>query len=439
MLKARLDLLIKGGRVVTAQGVQLIDIGVTDGKIAAVGSGEIATQIFDAKGLHILPGVIDTHIHCREPGNTHKEDFSTSTMAAIMGGVATVFDMPNNATPTTGAAELAEKRDLIKGRAYCDYGFFIGASPGNIKNLGELERLPGCAGVKVYMGSTTGSLLVSEDPMVEGVLRHTKRLVAFHAEDEPRLIDRKKIAETSHDVRDHPNWRDAKTALLATQRVINIAQDLRRRVHILHCTSKDEMEFLRKYKDIAAIEVTPQHLTLYAPDCYERLGTLAQMNPPIRDINHQQALWDAVRDGIVDTIGSDHAPHTLEEKAKPYPQSPSGMPGVQTLVPVMLNHVNNGKLSLERLVDLTSAGPARLYGLKNKGQIALGYDADFTIVDLSRKTKITRAWICSKCGWSPFEGMEVTGWPIATILRGDIVMQEGEIIGEPKGEMVSFA
>jgi dihydroorotase len=236
----------------------------------------------------------------------------------------------------------------------------------------------------------------------------------------------------------HAEWRDVETALNATTRIINIARKVKRPVHILHVTTAEEMLFLKNHKDVATVEVLPQHLTLSAPDAYNRLGTLAQMNPPIRDERHKLALWDAVAGGLVDCIGSDHAPHTLEEKRLPYPQSPSGLTGVQTLVPIMLDHVHSGRLSLQQFVDLTSAGPARVYGTARKGRIALGYDADFTIVDLNARREIRNDWIASKSAWTPYHGQKVCGWPIATVIRGNVVMQEDELIGVAQGNPVRF-
>lgn len=436
----RYDLVIRGGVVMTPAGRAETDIGVRDGRVAALGvpAGVDATETIDAAGLHVLPGVIDTQVHFREPGLEHKEDLEAGTRAAAMGGVTAVFEMPNTSPNTIDAAALDDKLARAAGRAWCDHAFFIGAAAENADRLGELEQLPGCAGVKIFMGSSTGSLLVAEDAALERVLAHGRRRVAVHAEDEARLNERKALLSGTPGPALHPEWRDVETAVLATRRILALARRTGRRIHVLHVTTADEMPILGSAKDIATVEVTPQHLTLAAPDCYERLGTYAQMNPPIRDAGHRDGLWWGVAQGIVDVIGSDHAPHTTEEKARPYPGSPSGMPGVQTLVPVMLDHVNAGRLSLERFVDLTSAGPQRLYNIAGKGRIALGYDADFTIVDLKARRVIEARWIESKCGWTPFDGMSVTGWPVATVIRGAVVMREDERVGAPVGRPVRF-
>ncbi len=440
-MSATYDLIVRGGECVLPEGVVRADIGVRAGRIATLGDlgRASAGEVVEANGLTVLPGVIDTQVHFREPGNEHKEDLETGTRAAVLGGVTAVFEMPNTDPPTTTAAALNDKLARARGRTWCDHAFYVGASPENATKLGELERLPGCSGVKVFMGSSTGTLLVPDDETLDAVLRSGKRRVSVHSEDEPRLRERKAIAEKSGDVHDHPNWRDEETALRATTRLLRAARSFGRKVHVLHTTTAEEMRLLGQNRDIASVEVTPQHLTLVAPDCYDRLGTFAQMNPPIRDERHRRALWQGVADGTVDVVGSDHAPHTREEKAKPYPASPSGMPGVQTLLPILLDHVAAGRLDLRRLVELTSTGAARLWGLQGKGALAVGRDADLTLVDRKARRTITNKWIASRCGWTPFDGMTVTGWPKATIIRGVVVMQDDEVRGKPIGQPLTFA
>jgi dihydroorotase len=434
------DLILTGGQVATPNGLESCDIGVKDGRVAALGAlgSAGAAERFNAAGLTVLPGVIDTQVHFREPGLEHKEDLAAGSAGAAMGGVTAFFEMPNTNPNTVDEAALKDKLRRAKGRAWVDHAFFIGASDENAAELGKLELLPGCAGVKVFMGSSTGSLLVADDDTLEDVLRHGRRRVAIHSEDEPRLRERLALVKNGADPSMHPVWRDEETAIRATKRLLRLARRAGRRVHVLHISTADEMEILAQNKDLATVEVLVNHLTLAAPDCYERLGTYAQMNPPVRDAKHRDGIWRALRAGVVDCIGSDHAPHTREEKARPYPQSPSGMPGVQTLLPVMLDHVNAGRLSLQRLIDLTSAGPQRIYNIAGKGRIALGYDADFTVVDLKKKRTITNDSMKTKSGWTPFDGMEVTGWPIATIVRGNIVMRDDELIGSPIGAPVHF-
>jgi len=433
------DLVVVNGTVVNHDGVWRGDVGIREGKIAGLGAigAQAGAEVLDAHGLHVLPGVIDSHLHFREPGAEHKEDLETGSRAAVMGGVTTVFEMPNTSPPTVTAEALADKLRRAEGRMHCDHAFYIGASLENIGELGALERLPGVAAVKVFIGSSTGNLLIADEPDIKRVLETISRRAAFHSEDEARLTAR--LGERrAGDPSSHPVWRDAQAARDATDMLLRLAREAGKRVHVLHVTTADEMPLLAANKDVATVEVTPHHLTLQAPEDYERLGTHAQINPPVRDGAHREALWAGLRDGTVDTIGSDHAPHTLGEKARAYPESPSGMPGVQTLVPVMLDHVNAGRLSLERFVDLTSHGPQRVFGIAGKGRIAAGYDADLTLIDLNREEEITGVWLASRCGWSPYTGRRVKGWPVGTIVRGTVVMREGEITARPSGRPVRF-
>jgi len=434
------DLLLKGGTVASHDGIGRADIGIRAGRIAEVGDLATASagSVVELAGLTVLPGVIDTQVHFREPGLEHKEDLEAGSRAAVLGGVTAVFEMPNTKPNTASAEALADKLARARGM-WCDHAFYVGATAENAERLGELERLPGAAGVKIFMGASTGDLLVADDATLGRVLASGSRRCAVHAEDETRMRERRHLADAAPgDPAAHPVWRDAESARLATERLLRLARAARRRVHVLHITTAEEMDLLAEHRDIASVEVTPQHLTLFAPDCYRELGTRAQMNPPIRDDRHRQGLWRGLAQGVVDVIGSDHAPHTLEEKAQPYPASPSGMPGVQTLLPVMLDHVAAGRLSLLRLVDLTSAGAARIFGIAGKGRIARGFDADLTVVDLKASRTVEESWIASKCGWTPFAGRQLTGWPVMTVVRGGIVVRDGELQGSPAGAPVRF-
>ena len=433
------ELLITGGTLVNHDGIGVRDIGITAGRIRAIGSlgGASASETIDATGLHILPGVIDTQVHFRGPGLTYKEDLETGSRAAVMGGVTAVFEMPNTNPLTTGEAELADKVARGRHRMHCDFAFWVGGTRENAAHVAELERLPGAAGIKVFMGSSTGSLLVADDEGVASILARTRRRAAFHSEDEFRLEERKPL-RIPGDPSSHPIWRDTEAALHCTQRLLRIARETGARIHVLHISTGDEIAVLRENKDLASCEVTPHHLTLSADD-YARLGTRLQMNPPVRDAAHRAQLWQGLEQGVLDILGSDHAPHTPEEKARPYPESPSGMTGVQTLVPVMLDHVAAGRLSLARFVDMTSAGPARLFGIAGKGRVATGYDADLTIVDLKRKAVVTDDWIASRSRWTPYDGKAVKGWPVGTLVRGRRVMWEGELTTPSQGEPVRFA
>jgi dihydroorotase len=431
--------ILKNGTVVNQDGEGVRDIGISNGRIAAIGTLDAgsAAEVIDCKGLHILPGVIDTQVHFREPGLTQKEDLETGSRSAVMGGVTAVFEMPNTNPLTIDEASFTAKVKLGHHRMHCDFAFFIGGTRENVQDLPELERAPGCAGVKVFIGSSTGALLVEDDDSLRRIFKVINRRAAFHAEDEYRLNDRKNL-RIEGDPRSHPVWRDETAALMATQRLVRIAHETGKRIHVLHISTKEEIDFLRDHKDVATCEATPHHLTLTAPECYERLGTLAQMNPPVRDASHRDRIWHGIEQGIVDVLGSDHAPHTLDEKNKTYPASPSGMTGVQTLVPIMLDHVNAGRLSLARFVDLSSAGPARIYNIATKGRIAAGYDADFTVVDMKRSETITNDWVASKAGWTPYDGVKVTGWPVGTFVRGQRVMWQGELVTPAQGETVRF-
>ncbi|MGE0604964.1 MAG: dihydroorotase [Xanthobacteraceae bacterium] len=433
------DLLLAGATVVNQDGAAVRDIGVREGKIVAIGSlsRNGARDVWECAGLHVLPGVIDTQVHFREPGMTHKEDLESGSRSAVMGGVTAVFEMPNTDPLTIDDHAFSDKIGRAIGRMHCDFAFFIGGTADNWSRVAEYEQLPGCAGIKVFMGSSTGKLLIPDDNGLRAILENIRRRASFHAEDEPRLNERK-LLRVENDPRSHPVWRDSVAALLATTRLVTLAREAGKRVHVLHVSTAEEIDFLGQHKDVATVEVTPHHLTLVAPECYERLGTRAQMNPPVRDARHRDAIWRGIADGTVDILGSDHAPHTLEEKSKTYPASPSGMTGVQTLVPIMLDHVNAGRLSLARFVDLSSHGPARVFGIANKGRIAVGYDADFTVVDLKRRETITNQWLASKAGWTPYDGMTVTGWPVGTVVRGAIVMRDGQLLKKGQGQPVQF-
>ena len=433
------DLLLSGGTVVNQDGAHRADLGIRAGRIAAIGdlAAAAATERRDCTGLHLLPGVIDSQVHFREPGLDHKEDLESGSRAAVMGGVTTVFEMPNTNPLTTSAEALADKVARAHHRMHCDFAFWVGGTHENAHEVAELERLPGAAGIKVFVGSSTGSLLVEDDAGVTEILKRTRRRAAFHAEDEPMLRARQD-RRVAGDPSSHPVWRSPEAALKATQRLVRIARATGARIHILHISTKEEMAYLAEAKDVATCEATPHHLTLDGDEAYARLGTLVQMNPPVRSADHRDGIWHGLSQGVVDVLGSDHAPHLLEEKAKPYPESPSGMTGVQTLVPIMLDHVAAGRLSLARFVDLTSAGPKRLFGIAWKGRLAVGYDADVTVVDLKRRETIRNAWIASKCGWTPYDGVTVTGWPVGTLVRGHSVMWEGALASPSRGEAVVF-
>jgi dihydroorotase len=433
------DVLIKGGTVVNHDGIGQRDIGIVAGRIAAIGrlDAAAAAELVDASDLHVLPGVIDTQVHFREPGLEQKEDLETGSRAAVVGGVTAVFEMPNTKPLTTSPDTLSDKIERARHRMFCDFAFYVGGTRENIDDIPTLENLQGSAGIKVFMGASTGDLLVEDEPSLDRIIARIRRRAAFHSEDEARLRERAGLRRHG-DASSHPVWRDEVAAMIATDRLVRLAETHRKRIHVLHISTAEEIDFLGRHKEWASVEVTPHHLTLVAPDCYERLGTFAQMNPPVRDERHRAAIWAGIASGVVDVLGSDHAPHTREEKEHPYPESHSGMTGVQTLVPIMLDHVNAGRLSLTRFVDLTSHGPARLFGLRGKGRLAVGFDADLTVVDMKRTETITHNWIQSRSRWTPYDGVQVKGWPVGTFVRGRCVAWNGEILGPADGEPVRF-
>lgn len=433
-----MERVLSNGLVCFPWGIEPADIGIDKGKIVQIEAPRsiLSADTIDCTNLYVLPGVIDSQVHFREPGLEHKEDLHTGTKAAVLGGVTSILEMPNTKPPTTSAEAMADKVRRGHGRAYCDYGFFMGGTDENL-DWKNLEAIPGCSGIKIFMGSSTGNLLVCEDDKIRNILKQSLRRSAIHCEDESRLVERNHIAKEGAHVRYHCQWRDAQSAYLATARLLKIAREVGARVHVLHVTTAEEMELLANNKDICTVEVTPQHLT-FNSDAYETLGSRVQMNPPIREESHRLALWEAVRRGIVDVIGSDHAPHLLEEKALTYPNSPSGMPGVQTILNLMLHHCNKGMLSLAHVVDLLCTSPARIYGIRNKGRISLGYDADFSVVDLNHQWEVKDEHMGSKCGWTPYHGQIWTGKARMTIVRGQLVMREDQLIGKPIGQVLSF-
>ena len=444
---AQFDLLVTGGQVHRPEGgLEGADVGILDGRIAAIGdlSSAEATERLDATGLAVLPGVIDTQVHFREPGMEHKVDLETGTRSAALGGVTSLFEMPNTVPATITAEALAWKVERAAGRVWTDVAFYMGGVPANADHLADIEWVEGCCGIKVFHGSSTGKMLCADPADVARVFASGGRRISLHSEADEVLTARKHIAEEAGEPHAHPVWRNVESAVRSTRRLLELAEAAERPVHILHITTAEEMELLaaaraRRGTHMVTVEVTPQHLTLAAPDCYDAMGTRAQMNPPVREARHRDALWAALESGVVDVIGSDHAPHTLEEKARPYPASPSGMPGVQTVVPIMLDHVAAGRLSLDRFVELTATTAARIWKIEGKGPIHIGRDADLTLVDLAAKRELRDDWIGSRAGWTPFAGQTVTGWPMATLVRGHVVMRDGELQGTPIGQPLRFA
>jgi dihydroorotase len=436
---AAYDLVLRNGACVLPWGIEATDVGVRQGRIAALGdlrTADAAEEI-DCRGLHVLPGLIDAHVHLRDPGAPEVETLATGTRAAVLGGLTAVFDMPNTSPSITDRERLDWKRGYLEGRAWCDVGLYVGASKKNIAELAELELAENVCAIKVFAGSSTGDLLVEDDASLEAVMRSGRRRICYHSEDEYRLQARKPDFTSGMAHRNHMVWRDVECAFLGTRRLMALARRTGRPAHILHVSTAEELGYLRDFRDLCTVEVLLNHLT-QTDEAYDRLGGYAVMNPPIRDQRHLDAAWAAVRDGTVDVVGSDHAPHSRAAKERPWPDGAAGLTGVQTIVPLMLDHVSKGRLPLTRLADLMSAGPARVYGALNKGRLAAGYDADFTIVDLGRQRTIEESWIASPCGWTPFAGTTCTGWPLMTVVRGRVVMRDDEVLGTPVGAGVAF-
>ena len=434
-----LDLIIKKGQCYINKKLEKVDLGITNGKISDIGEhiNKGSKHSYDATNQIVLPGLMDTQVHFREPGSTNAEDLHSGSRAAIVGGITGVFEMPNTNPPTTNKFEFQNKLNIAKNRMYCNYAFYFGASPNNQDEISKIKNLEGCCGVKLFAGSSTGTLLVHKEDDIEKVFKNTPKVVAVHSEDEEILNLRKRFIKKG-DVKSHPIWRNEECAISSTRKIVKIAKRLNKKAHILHVSTKEEVDFLSQNKGNITFEITPQHLTIYAPECYERIGTYAQMNPPIRDKSHYDRLWYAIKNNYNDTLGSDHAPHLKENKDKAYPDSPSGMPGVQTILPIMLNHLNEKKITLEQIVNFMCENPVKIFGIKNKGFIKENFDADLTLVDLNKYIEIKNEKIESKCKWSPFHKYKFKGSPICTIVNGEIKMKDGEIIGDPKGRPIIF-
>ena len=432
------SLIIKNGSCYIDGKLTKTDIGLSGNKIKKIGKIELnSSKVYDATDKVVLPGIIDTQVHFREPGSTDAEDLESGSRAAVLGGVTALFEMPNTNPPTSNLVEFDKKLQAAKNRMHSNYAFYFGATPDNTDQLAQLKDVEGCCGVKLFAGSSTGNLLVDKEADIEKVISSSDRIVSIHSEDEDIIKLRKKFIKKG-DVHSHAEWRNVEVAMSSTRRVVKIAERYNKKIHVLHVTTREEVDFLAMHKKNVTFETTPQHLTMYAPDCYDKLGTYAQMNPPLRTKEHYDRLWVAIKNNIVDVLGSDHAPHLKENKDKEYPNTPSGMPGVQTIFPVMLDHVNNGKLSLQQLINLMCENPCKIFGIKNKGYIKEGFDADLTIADMNKEVTIKNEMIASKCGWTPFNNYKVKGFPVGTIVNGHLVMSDGKVVEESKGTPLKF-
>lgn len=431
-------IVIRSAEVLLPDGrLQQTDVLLNGNVIEKV--GEVSFQsatVIEGQGLTLLPGVIDPQVHFREPGLEHKEDLSTASRACARGGVTSFLEMPNTNPLTTTQAALDDKLARAAQKSLVNYGFFMGATPENLADLREAN--PAC-GIKIFMGSAHGALLVDHEAALDPIFAEGTRLIAVHAEDQSRILQRRQEYAGVTDPAIHSVIQDNQAALNATLLALKLSKKYRRRLHILHLSTAEEAELLRQDKPAwVTAEVTPQHLLLNTDD-YEKLGTLLQMNPPIRSAYDNEVLWQALLDGVIDFIATDHAPHTLEEKAKGYPNSPSGMPGVETSLPLMLTQAVQGRCTIAQVSNWMSTAVAKAYGIPNKGIIAPGYDADLVLVDLKNERPVLRSELQTKCGWSPFEDWLLTGWPVVTIVGGQVVFESGEFKSDVRGRALEFA
>jgi dihydroorotase len=429
-------LLIRGGTVINSERSFRADVLVIEGKIAMVEDSipvETRYNVVDAGNLYVMPGVFDPQVHFRDPGFEHKEDLESGSRAAAAGGVTSFLEMPNTVPNTVDLKSMSIKKDNAKKKSWVNYNFFIGATG---DNLLEINSVPNVCGIKIFMGSSTGNLLVDDPERLENIFANGKRLIAVHAEDEVILNRNKKTYKDSRDPKMHPVIRSTEAALSATKLAVGLSKKYKRRLHVLHLTTVDEVHYLSQEKSpYISSEVCPQHFLLNAEECYDRLGTLAQMNPPIRDKSHGNGLRNGLKAGIIDCIATDHSPHTLEEKQQPYGKAPSGMPGVETSFPLMLNEAANGFCTYNELVKWMCEMPARLYSALDKGRVEPGFDADIVLVDKDRKAKILNEKLQCKVKWSAFHNKEITGWPVMTIVNGKIVYDDGNL-HEPAGKEI---
>ncbi|EDX76641.1 Amidohydrolase family, putative [Coleofasciculus chthonoplastes PCC 7420] len=432
------SLLIRHARILMPTGDILLGDVLTRGQEIVQIAPDIsasADREIDATGLTLLPGVIDPQVHFREPGLEHKEDLFTASCACAKGGVTSFLEMPNTRPLTTTQAALDDKLKRAADKCLVNYGFFIGATPANLPDLREAQ--PTC-GIKIFMGSMRGGLLVDSEEALDPIFAEGSRLIAVHAEDQQRIRERREKFAGINDPAIHSQIQDNQAALNATQLALKLSKKYQRRLHILHLSTGEEAELLRRDKPSwVTAEVTPQHLLLNT-SAYEKIGTLAQMNPPLRSPQDNATLWQALLDGVIDFIATDHAPHTLEEKAQTYPNSPSGMPGVETSLALMLTQAIQGRCTLAQVSNWMSTAVAKAYRIPNKGAIAPGYDADLVLVDLENYHPVRREELLTKCGWSPFESWNLTGWSVMTIVGGQVAYERGKLHTEVRGQALRF-
>jgi dihydroorotase len=428
--------LIRNASVVLPGSIERVSVVIERQKIADIDPApQLAVDdMIDARGLHLLPGVIDDQVHFREPGLTHKEDLATASRACAKGGVTTFLEMPNTVPAATNQARLEEKLALAAGKSLVNYGFYIGATSDNVDELRKAHRTPG---IKIFIGSSTGDLLVDEQDALERIFAETTLPITAHCEDETTVRANAARLAGTHDVADHSRIRNHEAAIIATRRAIDLAYRHRHRFHVLHVSTGAETELLSDHRGLITGEACLHHLLLSVDD-YTRLGTLAQMNPSLKTREDNTRLWRALQDGRLQVIATDHAPHTLEEKRQPYPKSPSGIPAVENSLALMLNEVHHGRVTLQQVVHWMCDAPARVWDIVGKGRIAVGYDADLVLVDLERVAEIRNENQITKCGWSPWHGEKLVGWPVRTWVMGHEVYCDGEFFTDHLGQEAQF-
>jgi dihydroorotase len=432
--------LIRDATAVLPSGCVQTSVLIDGAKIAIVDAAiqTGADEVVSARGLHLLPGVIDDQVHFREPGLTHKEDFHTATRACAKGGVTTFLEMPNTVPATTTQARLEEKLALAATKCLVNFGFYIGATP---NNLNELKRATRSPGIKIFIGSSTGDLLVDDQAALEAIFAETTLPICAHCEDEATVRANAACYSSTTNVANHSQIRDHAAAIIATRRAMELARRHKHRFHVLHVSTGEEADLLAEHGDLITAEVCPHHL-LFNTDDYARLGTLVQMNPSLKSADDNRRLWQALADGRIQVIATDHAPHTLEEKRQPYSPghggSPSGLPAVENSLALLLNEVNRGRCTVEQVVHWMCDAPARVWDLVGKGRIAVGYDADLVLVDLQKTATIRNAEQETKSRWSPWDGTTLTGWPVRTWVLGQEVFREGQINDAIRGREAPF-
>jgi len=429
-------LLIKNASVVLPTGVERVSVVVEGTKIADVDPAAQldVDEVVDANGMHLLPGVIDDQVHFREPGLTHKEDLSTASRACAKGGVTTFLEMPNTVPPAVTQARLGEKLALAAQKSLVNYGFYIGATAENVDELRKARRTPG---IKIFIGSSTGDMLVDEQAALERIFAETTLPITAHCADETTVRANAAQLAGTHDVADHSRIRDHVAAMIATRRAIELAHRHKHRFHVLHVSTAEETRLVADHRGLITGEACPHHLLFNTGD-YERLGTLVQMNPSIKTAADNEAMWQALLDGRLQVVATDHAPHTLEEKQRPYPASPSGLPAVENSLALMLDQVHRGRCTLEQVVHWMCDAPARVWDIVDKGRIVTGYDADLVLVDLQKTMEVRNEQQVTKCEWSPWHGARLTGWPVRTWVMGQEVYREGKFQEHVRGDEARY-